>query len=46
MYKSFVGELAMHLREVDRDKEACSDAKQQIRRMILDKVCCKLLQHT
>ena len=41
VYKSFVGELAMHLRscEVDGDAEASSEARQQIKRMILDKVC-------
>ena len=37
VYKSFVGELAMHLQEVDRGAEAASDARQQIERMILDK---------
>ena len=38
MYKSFVGELAMHLQEVDREAEASGEARTQIERMILDKV--------
>ena len=40
MYKSFVGELAMHLQEVDKDSAASGEARLRVERMIEDKVQC------
>ena len=39
VYKSFVGELAMHLQEVEKDSAASGEARLQVERMIEDKVC-------
>ena len=38
VYKSFVGELAMHLQEVDKDSAASGEARLRVERMIEDKV--------